>query len=174
MDKKIKIEYVPITEIEPYEGNVKKHTEKQIDQIVESIKELGMNDPIAVWGENNTIVEGHGRLYALMKMGAEEVPIIRLDNLTDEQRKAYGIIHNKLTMNSGFDAELLAIELSKIDSFGMEDFGFKINEDIGIETNVFSEVEEGECLLEIECKDEENLQEVFSELLERGYECRIV
>ena len=97
----LKIEYVDIESIKPYENNAKEHPREQIEQIKKSIEEFGNNDPIAVW--NNEIVEGHGRYEALKELGQREIPIIRLDNLTDEQRKAYTLVHNKLTMNSDFD-----------------------------------------------------------------------
>ena len=60
----------------------------------------------------------------MRKLGITEVPIIRLDHLSDEQRRAYGLVHNKLTMNSDFDFELLANELNMVTSIDMEDFGF--------------------------------------------------
>ena len=68
-----------------------------------------MNDPIGIWGDNCLIVEGHGRLLALKQMGETEVPTIRLDHMTDEQRRAYTLAHNKTTMSSGFDLELLQL-----------------------------------------------------------------
>lgn len=84
----LKIEYLPIGQLKPYENNAKEHPQEQIDQIVESIKQFGMNDPIGIWGDEHLIVEGHGRWLALRKMGETEVPTIRLDHMTDEQRKA--------------------------------------------------------------------------------------
>lgn len=60
-----------------------------------------------------------------------EVPVIRLDDLTDEQRKAYMLAHNKLTMNSGFDIDILNEELASIADFDMVDFGFDIGIDDG-------------------------------------------
>ena len=121
------IEYVPISEIRPYENNAKIHTDEQIEQIVESIRQFGMNDPIAVW-KDGEIIEGHGRLMACQKLGMEEVPIIRLDSLTDEQRRAYMNIHNQLTMNTGFDIELLATELGRIENIDMSLFSFNIDD----------------------------------------------
>ena len=120
----LKIEYVDIDSIKPYENNAKEHPAEQIEQIKKSIKEFGNNDPIAVW--NNEIVEGHGRYEALKQLGEKEIPIIRLDNLTDEQRKAYTLVHNKLTMNSDFDIELLSLELSDIDTIDMSEYGFDL------------------------------------------------
>lgn len=114
-----------INDITPYEKNAKIHTEAQIEQIKKSIQEFGMNDPIAVWGEKNTIVEGHGRLEALKQLGYTEVDCIRLDHLTDEERKAYTLAHNKINMNTGFDIDLLDEELDSIEDIDMEDFGFE-------------------------------------------------
>lgn len=118
----LKIEYVDIDSIKPYENNAKEHPKEQIEQIKKSIKEFGNNDPIAVW--HDEIVEGHGRYIALKELDSKEIPIIRLDNLTDEQRKAYTLVHNKLTMNSDFDFDILNTELSNILDINMEDFGF--------------------------------------------------
>ena len=124
--QKLKVEYVDIGELKPYAKNAKIHTDEQIDQIVESIRQFGMNDPIAVW-KDGEIIEGHGRLMACQKLGMEQVPIIRLDGLTDEQRRAYMNVHNQLTMNTGFDLDLLAAELNEIDNIDMSMFGFDIS-----------------------------------------------
>lgn len=125
---KLKVEYIPIDDIKPYENNAKIHTEEQIKQIKKSIEEFGMNDPIGIWGKDNIIIEGHGRLMALKELGWEEVPVIRLDNLTDDQRKAYTLIHNQTTMNTGFDLDILNEELENIE-IDMSDFGFDIELD---------------------------------------------
>ena len=119
---KIKIEYVPIDSLREYENNAKIHTEEQILQIMDSIKEFGMNDPIGIW-KDDVIIEGHGRLIACRELGYTEVPVVRLDHMSDEQRKAYGLVHNKLTMNTGFDDEKLNIELDEIE-MDMAGFGF--------------------------------------------------
>lgn len=122
----LKVEYIPLSEIKPYENNAKLHPEEQVEQIKESIQRFGFDDPIAVWGEDNTIVEGHGRYLAAKQLDMKEVPVIRLDNLTDEQRKAYTLVHNKLTMNSGFDFDTLQAELDNLSDtdIDMSDFGF--------------------------------------------------
>lgn len=115
---------IKINNLKPYKNNAKKHPKEQIEQIKKSIQEFGMNDPIAVWGKDNLIVEGHGRLEALKELGYKEVECIRLDHLTDEERKAYTLAHNKLTMNSDFDFEVLDNELNDIFNIDMSDFGF--------------------------------------------------
>ena len=118
----LKIEYLPLSELKPYARNAKLHPAEQVEQIKKSIQEFGFNDPIAIWGDN-TVIEGHGRLIAATEMGLDTVPVIRLDELTDEQRKAYTLVHNKLTMNSGFDLGTLSLELDDI-SLDMGEFGF--------------------------------------------------
>lgn len=125
---KLKVEYYPIDSIKPYENNAKIHTEEQVAQIIRSIQEFGMNDPIAIWSEDNIIIEGHGRLMACKELGMEEVPVIRLDDLTDEQRKAYTLVHNQTTMNTGFDLDILNAELESLD-IDMSEFGFEIEID---------------------------------------------
>lgn len=121
--KKLKIEYRSLDELRPYEKNAKLHPDEQVEQIMESIRQFGMNDPIAVW-RDGTIIEGHGRLLACQKLGIEQVPVVDLSDLTDEERRAYTLAHNKLTMNSGFDFAILEEELAEIGEIDMEAFGF--------------------------------------------------
>lgn len=119
----MKICKLHINDLTPYEKNAKIHTPEQIEQIKASIKQFGMNDPIGVWGEKNIIVEGHGRLMALKEMGHKEVDCIRLDHLSDDERKAYTLAHNKLTLNTDFDFDALQAELDAIE-LDMTEFGF--------------------------------------------------
>ena len=123
----LEVKYVDIETIKPYKNNAKQHPKEQIEQIKKSIQEFGMIDPIGVW--NNEIVEGHGRLIACQELRIKEVPIIRLDQLTDEQRRAYALVHNQLTLNSDNDPDIEAEELEKILDIDMSDYGFDINFD---------------------------------------------
>ena len=116
-----------IKDIIPYENNVKEHPQEQVEQIKKSIQEFGNNDPIAI-DENNIIIEGHGRLMALEQLGYNEVECIVIEGLDEEQKNAYRLIHNKLTMNSGFDLEGLEKELNKIKSMDMSEFDFNLSE----------------------------------------------
>lgn len=165
---------IKIDDIKPYKNNVKIHTKEQIKQIKKSIQEFGMNDPIAVWGKDNIIVEGHGRLEALKELGYTEVDCIRLDHLTDEERKAYTLAHNKLTMNTDFDFDILYSELENIENIDMSDFGFDLDfEEEEIKRKDLSENIEEEYMVVIDCKDEQELEETFTKLQEEGYNCRI-
>jgi DNA modification methylase len=125
----MKIENIQLADIKPFPKNAKLHPKEQIQQIKASIKEYGFNDPIAV-SETNEIIEGHGRYIAVKELGYTEVPCIRLSHLTEAQRRAYILAHNKLTMNSGFDDEILLGEFDflKDAGFGMELTGFDSKE----------------------------------------------
>ena len=137
---KLKVDYIPIEQLKPYEKNAKIHTPEQIEQIKKSIQEFGMNDPIGIWGEDNLIVEGHGRLQACKELGMKEVPVIRLDDLTDEQRRAYTLVHNQTTMNTGFNMVILDEELDNID-IDMSELGFPDSEEVNLD-DFFTEAEE--------------------------------
>lgn len=128
MENKLKVEYVDIDTIKPYKNNAKLHPKEQIEQIKKSIENFGMNDPIGIW--NNEIVEGHGRILACKELGYKQIPVIKLDHLTDEERKSYIIAHNKLTMNSDFDIDILRTELENLKelNFNLELTGFDVDE----------------------------------------------
>ena len=146
----LKVERVPIDSIHVYPNNAKLHPESQIEQIKKSIQMYGNNDPIAVWGKDNVIVEGHGRFIALTELGYDEVEVIHLDHLTDEQRRQYMLVHNQTTMNSGWDEDLLQIELADLD-FDMSDFGFDLDEEddepIEVQEDDVPEKAESRCKL---------------------------
>ncbi len=127
----MEIEVLNIDDLIPYENNAKEHPKEQIEQIKKSIIEFNNNDPIAI-DENNVIIEGHGRHEALKQLGYEQVECIRLSHLNEEQKKAYRLIHNKLTMNSDYDFNLLEQELMNIQDIDMLEFDFDmsfLNED---------------------------------------------
>lgn len=116
------IEYVKIETIHEDPLNTKIHTDPQIEHIKNSIKEVGFADPISVWGD--TIIDGNGRYRAAVELGLEQVPIIRLDHLTEVEQIEYGIVHNQLTMNTGFVDDQLAEQLRGIHDIDMTAFGF--------------------------------------------------
>lgn len=119
------IERVNLADIRPYENNAKRHPQSQVDQIAASIQELGYRDLIAV-DEDGVIVEGHGRFLALQQLGVNEVEVIRLVGLTEQQKMAYILVHNQLTMSTGFDPEILRREIEGITSIDLATFDLVI------------------------------------------------
>lgn len=124
-ENKLKIKYMGVDELKVYENNARKHEQIDIDAIAKSIENFGFNDPIGIW--HGVIVEGHGRLLAAKKLGMTEVPVIDLDHLTDEQRRAYALAHNKTAELSGWDFDILGEELADISEFDMAELGFDID-----------------------------------------------
>ena len=120
---------IPIDELTPDPNNAKDHPAWQVEQIKNSIEQFGNFDPIGVWGDANLIVDGHGRYEALKELGYHEAECIRLDWLTEEERKAYALAHNTLTMNSGFIPDALDMTLAAIGEIDMSQFGFEIPEE---------------------------------------------
>lgn len=121
---KLEIKYLGVDELTPYENNTRKHGKEDVEEIKKSIEKYGFDDPIGIWGENNLIVEGHGRLMAAKELGMTEAPTIRLDHLTDEERREYAILHNRTAELSEWDFEKLKAEMAELH---MEDFDFKID-----------------------------------------------
>lgn len=123
-DFRLEIVYLPVDALEEYEGNARDHTDEDVGAIKRSIEKFGFDDPIGIWSDHNVIVEGHGRLLAAKALGMKEVPCIRLDHMTDEERRAYGLAHNKTAELSKWNFGKLEMELSSLGSFNMGDFGF--------------------------------------------------
>lgn len=125
----LRIEYLPVDSLTPYEGNTRKHAPEDIDQIKASIEACGFNDPIAIWGDKNIIVEGHGRLIAAKELGMKTVPCIRLDHMTDTQRRDYAIRHNRTAELSEWDFAKLEEEIAALEIEGVDLSGLKFDLD---------------------------------------------
>lgn len=122
---KLEFEYLPINSLKEYEKNARKHNDFDVSIIKKSIEEFGFNDPIGIWGKDNIIVEGHGRLLAAKELGMTEVPVIRLDHLDNDQRKMYALEHNRSAEMSSWDLDTLVSELDELkDKFNVNDLGF--------------------------------------------------
>ena len=117
----IRIEYLAPEDLKPYAKNAKTHPQLQIEQIANSIREFEFKQPIVV-DADNVVVIGHGRLMAAKKLGMEKVPVVRADDLTEEQIKALRLADNK-TNESEWDIEAMDAELASLD-FDMTQFGF--------------------------------------------------
>ena len=108
-----KIENINIEELNPYERNPKIHSDIQIEQISNSIKEWGWTIPILI-DEQNNIIAGHGRFLAAKNIDIDVVPCIRANDWSEEKKRAYLIADNKLAENSSWDSALLYSELKSI------------------------------------------------------------
>src|SRR5215813_11044835 len=119
------IEPMPVARLRPYPGNARTHSKKQIRQIADSIRRFGFTNPVLI-GDDGEIIAGHGRVEAARLIGLESVPTVRLAHLDAAQRRAYALADNKLALNSGWDQELLAIELQGLMAldFDIEVTGF--------------------------------------------------
>ena len=118
--QKLKIVYRPLKDLIPYARNSRTHSSSQIAQIASSIKEFGWTQPILLDGTNG-IIAGHGRFEAAFLLGIQEVPTIDLAYLTESQKRAYVIADNKIALNSGWDEQMLALEIGDL-----RDAGFNI------------------------------------------------
>ena len=129
MDKETKYYLADITELIPYARNARTHSDAQVAQIAASIREFGFLSPIVV-SKDNTILCGHGRFYAAQKLGLSKIPCIKEEYLTEEQKRAYIIADNKLSLNAGWDEDLLRVEIESLQGadFDISLMGFETAE----------------------------------------------
>lgn len=122
----LRLENRTVEALVPYAMNARTHSEEQITQIAESIRDLGYNDPVTIDSEDG-ILTGHGTVLALKKLGIQEVQVIVLGHLSARQKKAYILAHNRIAQNSKWDMEKLAAELNdlvEMDFPSLEMIGF--------------------------------------------------
>lgn len=129
----------------PYARNARTHSEAQVAQIAGSIREFGFTNPVLIDAADG-IIAGHGRVMAARALGLSEVPCIRLAHLTETQRRAYVLADNRIALNSGWDADMLALELTelKIDDVNLTALGFDPDEltalGVGVDEAMFPEL----------------------------------
>ena len=126
----------------PYARNSRTHSDEQVAQIAASIREFGFTNPVLVDADNG-IIAGHGRVLAARKLGLATVPVLRIDYLSEAQKRAYVIADNKLALNAGWDEELLALELGELNELGVDLAltGFSEEELAGLRLGPADEVE---------------------------------
>ena len=125
----MKIESIKLEKLIPYARNSRTHSDQQVAQVAASIREFGFTNPVLIDSEDG-IIAGHGRVMAARKLGLAEVPCIRLGHLTETQKRAYIIADNKLALNSGWDEEMLGLELADLREadFDLDLIGFDAGE----------------------------------------------
>lgn len=175
--QELNIVYKNIKELKPYKKNAKKHDKTQVEQIANSIKEFGFTQPVII-DKNNCVVAGHGRILGAKKAGLKQVPTVTLEELTEEQIKAYRLVDNK-TNESDWDFSLLDEELGILaDTIDMDLFGFDLTEqedeelELQMEKEVKFRVKEKHLVI-VECKTEEETYKLENKLKQKGYKCEV-
>lgn len=130
------VEQISVADLIPFAKNSRTHSDAQVAQIAGSIREFGFTNPILI-DEQNGVIAGHGRLLAARKLNLDDVPCIRLEGLTDAQKRAYVIADNKIAINAGWDEKLLALELKELGDLGFatDSTGFTSDEIAALSMN---------------------------------------
>ena len=115
----LRVELLPVASLKPYARNPRTHSDKQINQIANSILQFGFTNPILIDSDRG-VIAGHGRIKAAKLLSIGEVPTIRLDHMTEAQIRAYVIADNRLAENAGWDRELLALELQYLSELDLD------------------------------------------------------
>lgn len=170
---------LPVKDLIPYAQNSRTHSEEQINQVASSIKEFNFTNPVLV-DEQGGIIAGHGRTLAAKKLGMESVPCIVMSGLTEAQKKAYVIADNQLALNSGWDLDMLRLEVETlqemdfdIDLLGLGDF---LAGDLDDDYQDPELKEEDYCEkfnVIIECADEHQQEIVYKKMQAEGYVCQV-
>jgi DNA modification methylase len=115
----LQVEFWPIDRLLPYAANARTHPDEQVAQIAGSIAEFGFNVPCLV-DDRGVLIAGHGRIVAAKRLGLQQVPVIRLDHLTDAQARAFRLADNRIALNAGWNDELLSAELERLKEDGVD------------------------------------------------------
>ena len=122
-----RLESLPLAALKPAKSNARTHSPKQLRQIAAAIKEFGFTNPVLI-DETQSILAGHGRVAAAKLIGMKDVPVVRIEHMTEAQKRAYVIADNQLAINAGWDEAILAIELSELAEldFDVSTIGFEM------------------------------------------------
>jgi len=174
-----KVERRKVADLTPYARNARTHSDAQIDQIAASIVEWGWTTPILL-DDEGTIIAGHGRVLAALKLGLDEVPVMVASGWTEDQKRAYSLADNKLAMNAGWDHELLKLELGELSEAGFDVslIGFSDAEfasEMGLtdegeaETGVLGEMQ---YRIVVDCESERHQSMLLQQFESEGLTCR--
>lgn len=186
-------EYIKINidKIKPYEKNARTHSNKQLEQIMNSIKAYGFTNPLLI-DENNNLIAGHGRLEAVRQLNRVdfknnplmELPAIIIEGLSEADKKALIIADNQIALNAGWDYEILSQELNELADINYdldllafdnidELLSYDLDDDESVKELKEVEINQKYDLL-IKCKNESELEKAYNENIERGYECKVL
>jgi ParB-like chromosome segregation protein Spo0J len=171
-----------VEQLTPYERNARKHSDTQVDQLVEAIKRWGFTVPLLI-DEDNGVLAGHGRLLAAIKLGLPDVPCVIARGWDETKKRAYAIADNKLGLNSQWDDELLKLELHDLQSIdgGLAVMGFSEREiESVMETWASSGAQAATAQLGdgmahrviVDCADERQQAELIERFRQEGLKCR--
>lgn len=196
---KPEIQWIAPEKLTPYQNNPKKHSIKQLDKIAAQISAVGFTQPIVV-DKDHVIIAGHGRREASLRLGLKSVPVIVASHLDEYQVKAARIADNRVAEEGEIDQDVLKFELG---SLSLRDFDLKLTGfDLGQLDGMLSEpladrprndssgVTEGkgekssktnpgantieQWIVAVECQDENTMRELFEDLTERGFKCKMI
>lgn len=177
---KLQIKYKKTEDLIPYARNSRTHNDAQIAQIAASIKEFGWRNPVLIDADNG-IIAGHGRVLAAIKLGIDEVPTIDGSDMTETQKRAYVIADNKIALNAGWDEQLLMLEIEDLKSLDadLSILAFseaEISNLLGIdeEKEIKEPSDESRNLIMVELISERECENLFAELQDRGFNCKIM
>ena len=161
----MKIEQLPIKDIKPYERNAKKHDERQIKNVMQSIKNYGIVQPLVV-DKDDVLIIGHCRLIAAKRLKLKEVPVVRMDELTQEQVDKLRLLDNKLN-ESEWDFDLLAEDIPTLDFSDFDiDWGLPEEHEAKIETRELKPYEKVHYLITSDINNNDRLLDIIEQIKE--------
>jgi ParB family chromosome partitioning protein len=130
----MQIQEIEIEKLIPYQNNARTHSAAQIESLAQSIAKFQWTQPIVI-DEKNIILAGHARYQAAQSLGEQTVPVIKLEGLSENDKKAYRLVDNKLALDSDWDYDLLKVEIAELqladydlEPFNLEDLAFVSSE----------------------------------------------
>lgn len=170
-----KVQRWSIDKLTPYARNSRTHSDAQVAQLAASIREWGWTTPVLI-DEQGGIIAGHGRVLAARQLGMSDVPVVIATGWSDVKRRAYVIADNKLALNAGWDAEMLALELGELGELGfdLELTGFSDDEINPIEEEIDTspQLESREFRVVVENLNEEQQAKLIEDLESKGFKCK--
>jgi ParB-like chromosome segregation protein Spo0J len=172
-------EQIAINELKPYKNNARVHSKAQVKLVADSIKEFGFLNPVLI-DKNNGVIAGHGRLEAAKLLKLDTVPVLRVEHLTEAQKRAYIIADNRLAELSEWDKEILTLELEELKGLDVDLKLTGFDSQSSIESDDFefnpkdkSDKDDTKLSIKVVCESQEQQNELFQELNQRGFKVTV-